>query len=175
VPKGWGPKNRERFRPLRSSPILDRDERKIDRSSGLLIGRESFNCSRGVCLDLAMAAPRCDRSLRRGFLSRRGRRSGRPPWPDWRRRGMTGGIDGISRFDDRVTGAGAPYRPGAGARSKKSQATPHQVPGHVRHHVPEHRPPARPLDSSDRRVVRPVLWVIAAVVFLGFGLRWIFI
>jgi hypothetical protein len=53
------------------------------------------------------------------------------------------------------------------------QATPHQFPGHVRDYVPEHRHPARPLDLSYRLVVRTVLWVIAAVVFLGFALWWI--
>jgi len=53
------------------------------------------------------------------------------------------------------------------------QATPRQSPGHVRHSVPEHRHPARPLDLSYRLFVRTVLWVIAAVVFLGFALWWI--
>jgi hypothetical protein len=49
------------------------------------------------------------------------------------------------------------------------QATPH-LPGHVCHYVPEHRHPARPLDWSDRLVVRTVFWTIATVVLLGFAL-----
>jgi hypothetical protein len=58
------------------------------------------------------------------------------------------------------------------APARLLEATPHNLPGHVRHDVTGHRHPAGPLALSDGLVVRTVLRVIAAVVFLGFALWW---
>src|SRR5262245_33059879 len=46
-------------------------------------------------------------------------------------------------------------------------------PRHASHHPPERRHAIGPVDRDYRVVVRTVLWVIAGLVFLGFGIWWV--
>ena len=46
-------------------------------------------------------------------------------------------------------------------------------PRHASHQLPERRHEIGPVDRDYRVVVRTVLWVIAGLVFLGFGIWWV--
>ncbi len=41
------------------------------------------------------------------------------------------------------------------------------------HHSPDHPHAIKPIDEGYRLVVRTILWVIAGLVLLGFGIWWI--